>query len=424
MERIYRNDAYRLAIQRVNNINSPWKDSVEIPEIYVDSIAKIFYTIHNMDWSRTKDTILTLSGQPIFYGMDSTHYSSINNAWHENKVITIGVSSTASFANDWSTGNYRNTSNTDINYLVSRYNFTVAKSFTYQGTTWYHVISPRMINVQALIKQFAVVNGVTNAELNSYVGDGNSLTTIWQDDIVNLTYRLGCGDCPSGCIYGRLWRFNSNLTTCSVQYLSAANWGGGIGQIIYGLPYTCMGTIVPLGLSASGYIKNGQALVEWKAGSEQSITRYEIERSADAVHFSSVGAVPVLSASGAPKTYSWSDNLLLATTFYYRIKSINKDGTATHSNVVKLSSSKGVEFIIYPNPVYGNKINLQVANAAGNYTLTIYDMQGRRMFAQQLSIPSASFAGDIQLPASLSKGSYRVLLQNNTTQLQQLLMLQ
>jgi hypothetical protein len=118
------------------------------------------------------------------------------------------------------------------------------------------------------------------------------------------------------------------------------------------------------------------------------------------------------------------DNLLLATIFYYRIKSINKDGTATHSNLVKLSSAKGVELTIYPNSVHGNKINLQVTNAAGNYALTIYDMQGRRIFAQQLSIPSASFVGDIQLPSSISKGSYRVMLENNYVQLKQLLMLQ
>jgi hypothetical protein len=187
---------------------------------------------------------------------------SVNNATYQNKLINVAVSITAPFANDWTMGNYSNTSDNNINYLVRRYNLSVVPSFTFQGQTWYHIISPKIINVQALIKQFAVVNGVTYAELDSYIGDGNNLSATWQGNVVNLTFTLGCGDCPAGCTYRRLWRFNSNLASCSVEYLSASNWGGTIGQIMYGLPYTCMGTIVPLDLSATGYIKSGHAFIE------------------------------------------------------------------------------------------------------------------------------------------------------------------
>jgi hypothetical protein len=421
IERTYRNDAYRLAIQRLTEINSPWKDSVEIPDIYVDSIAKIFYTIHNMDWSRTKDTILTSYGQPVFYNSDSTHYVSINDARYQNKVINVGVSISASFANDWSSGNYSNTSNNNINYLVSRYNLVVIKSFSYQGTTWYHVISPKIINVQGLIKQFAIIPGVNYAEQDGYIGDGSNLSATWQDNVVHLTFAHGCGDCPAGCTYGRLWRFSVDLASCSVEYLSASNWGGTLGQVLYGLPYTCMSAILPVGLSATGHVKNGYAIIKWNADIEHKAAKYEIEKSADAIRFSTVGTEPVLFTSSPSINYSWTDNVPVTTTIYYRIKSTNKDGFSIHSNIVKVSPGKSVAFSIYPNPVNGKKINFKLTNAQGNYSLTIYDMQGRRIFAQLVPVNSASFAGDIQLPLTLSTGSYQVVLESGYTRLQQLL---
>ena len=45
--------------------------------------------------------------------------------------------------------------------------------------------------------------GITDASLNHYIGDGNSITVAWPHYI----FSFGWGDCPAGCIHRHFWKF-------------------------------------------------------------------------------------------------------------------------------------------------------------------------------------------------------------------------
>lgn len=134
MEAVYKNDVFRLTLAHLKDIQSPYKDSVKVPALYRDSVARALYAIENMDWSPLKDTILNLFGFRDFnpsqqFEADSLHIIAARSGsvWEYAYLpkLAVYVSSNADFYNNWINGNYRNTVNPQINYLVRHYNLQV-----------------------------------------------------------------------------------------------------------------------------------------------------------------------------------------------------------------------------------------------------------------------------------------------------------
>lgn len=75
-------------------------------------------------------------------------------------------------------------------------------------------------------------------------------------------------------------------------------------------------------------------LVEWTVGSELGSDRYEVERSADGLLFALVGTVPARGASD----YSYTDKASPGAV-YYRLRSVDTDGSAAYSPVVALAGA-------------------------------------------------------------------------------------
>ncbi|HMO60483.1 MAG TPA: hypothetical protein PKA46_00260 [Ferruginibacter sp.] len=229
MEAIYRNDAYKLAIKRVHDIGSPFADSVNIPEIFVDSIENALYAIANMQFSPVADTIKNLFGHTDFLtGSDSTHIRDLNYPFGLKQVEVV-VDNTTSWGAAWNAGNYYPTTNDTVNYLMSMYQLKIEPSaFQFYATkTIYVVSSPYAIQANALAKQFEHLSlvGAGYARALYQVGDGNSIRADFTNSGINLFFRYSCGDCPSGCTIGRNWYFKVQEQDCTVDYLSVEDWG-------------------------------------------------------------------------------------------------------------------------------------------------------------------------------------------------------
>jgi hypothetical protein len=95
---------------------------------------------------------------------------------------------------------------------------------------------------------------------------------------------------------------------------------------------------------------------------------------------------------------------------YYRLKIVDADGKVTYSTTVALLNAvKGFDIIsIAPNPVVDNNFKLNVTSAqAGKMEISIFDMQGRLVNRQTLSL----IAGYNSMPvnvANLSPGTYTI----------------
>ncbi|MDB5192830.1 MAG: hypothetical protein JWQ96_2393 [Segetibacter sp.] len=132
MEGIYRTDAQRLAITRLQQINSPLKDSVVISAITTDSISRVLYAIENMQWSPLKDTIMNLFGfrnfnKNVDFESDSSHIIStgLTGARPRLKLLSVTVTNNSPWGISWAAGNYYATPNDTINRLMNLYGLQV-----------------------------------------------------------------------------------------------------------------------------------------------------------------------------------------------------------------------------------------------------------------------------------------------------------
>jgi len=66
-------------------------------------------------------------------------------------------------------------------------------------------------------KEFAALEPLEVAYFNNgFIGDGNNITLTRNADSAIITFSIGSGDCPSGCIYHRYWEFRVSNGTASL----------------------------------------------------------------------------------------------------------------------------------------------------------------------------------------------------------------
>jgi hypothetical protein len=105
-----------------------------------------------------------------------------------------------------------------------------------------------------------------------------------------------------------------------------------------------------------------------------------VERSIDGINFTPVASVKSSSRTNEKENYSAADNIagLSATTFYYRVKAVEKGG-GKYSNIAVVSKGRNsVQVVqVHPNPVH-TYLQIGITSAAQtNANLYIYDAQGR-----------------------------------------------
>ena len=156
--------------------------------------------------------------------------------------------------------------------------------------------------------------------------------------------------------------------------------------------------------------KESAAVVSWTVATEKEVKNYMVERSTNGIVFESIHSTIANNSNNS--SYSYTDNLALAGINYYRIKAINMDGTVQYSEVVKVAIGDKKEGIsIYPNPVVGKTMHLQLNNlTTGIYTLTMFTADGQQVLEQNIAYTGESLSTTIQLPVTIATGIYQVNL--------------
>ncbi len=106
--------------------------------------------------------------------------------------------------------------------------------------------------------------------------------------------------------------------------------------------------VVPLGLlSFTGKGINSNIQLNWEMADEIQCEKFELQRSTDATHFSSIATIP------AGKThYQFIDenNPREAGKYFYRLKMTGLDKKIAYSKVVMIKTEKKFSIILSPNP--------------------------------------------------------------------------
>ncbi|MGB3091288.1 MAG: T9SS type A sorting domain-containing protein, partial [Chitinophagaceae bacterium] len=108
-------------------------------------------------------------------------------------------------------------------------------------------------------------------------------------------------------------------------------------------------------LSFSGTSQLNYNQLTWTVEQEQSLSRYELERSTNGTEYMRVGTISSRNQT-TQTVYSYNDNTTLFES-YYRLKIINLDGSYTYSSIVFIRRPFGkAEFSVLGNPFQDNII--------------------------------------------------------------------
>lgn len=159
------------------------------------------------------------------------------------------------------------------------------------------------------------------------------------------------------------------------------------------------------------YETAGKIAVEWKVENEMNIENYEVQRSVNGSTFVKLASVPLSKQNSTYTGYSWTDNNPSNGTNFYRIRSVDRDGSGKFSPIVKVEAEKTStgNITIYPNPIRGGVINLLFTNqSAGTYQVRLISNSGQVMFKDKLVVNSNNYSTALFTNKKLPKGVYQL----------------
>lgn len=234
-------------------------------------------------------------------------------------------------------GNYGSNANnsfnfgkSDSNYFFNPFSTSNTKCYRYSGA-----ISSPVINTYTL----STWQSITGNDIHTYE---NTNTAVWTYDSSRL-FKNPTDNVVVQDLQGFQYR---DLEGNTVTSLTLQPWTSKV------LIKTT--TILPVQLLAFTATKNSNnVLCAWQTSSEYNTQYFKVERSTDGQHFTSIATVAAKGNSSSATSYSYADSEaknITATTLYYRLTIVDKDGSITTSTVVVIRNSNESKVVIYPNP--------------------------------------------------------------------------
>ena len=155
-------------------------------------------------------------------------------------------------------------------------------------------------------------------------------------------------------------------------------------------------------LSFTGEAQSNSNKLQWTVGNEDKVARYELERGVSATTFQRIASVNATGNSN----YSYIDALNPIKSYYYRLKTIDIDGSFRYSGVVYIRRNEKTTFQVIANP-FREKIDIKVSviqNTEGR--IDIFDAAGKLLKRKKYNLQAGQSQLTINDLASLPSGTY------------------
>ncbi len=157
--------------------------------------------------------------------------------------------------------------------------------------------------------------------------------------------------------------------------------------------------------------KGSQVDLQWTISEQTNIASYQVLFSTDGRNFNT--AIAIVAANiNSSATYNAVHTTPVAGINYYRIKTIEKDGTISYSEIRKVTFGKSGTITVYPNPAV-DMVNITVTGSMINKaaTISIIAMDGKLVSQQRIANIGQTETVDV---SKLASGSYIIRLVTDT----------
>ncbi len=146
----------------------------------------------------------------------------------------------------------------------------------------------------------------------------------------------------------------------------------------------------------------------WSTANAINTNKFELERSADGVSYTSISSIKALNVSGI-NNYNYKDEQPLNGSSFYRLKIIDKDGKVSYSQTIAFNTKQKDTFSVSPNPVVNN-ITISHITANFNTQIKIYTVDGKLRSTYKVNDGATQTSIDA---SRLLPGLYTIVFINN-----------
>jgi Secretion system C-terminal sorting domain len=206
----------------------------------------------------------------------------------------------------------------------------------------------------------------------------------------------------------------TNVTSVPFDITSTpASYAGDRFMIVFKLaPTTNFTTIAALRHS------NNTVSINWGIENERNISNYTVEQSNDGTNFTAIATQTASANNGTNPTYSKLDAAASKANNWYRVKATNSNGTIKYTAIAMVGAVNEITIFadakisIYPNPVVGGKINLQLTNQAkGNYSVQLTNAMGQVIQIENVPVYNNNVLHTIRM-GNTATGTYHATVIN------------
>lgn len=160
----------------------------------------------------------------------------------------------------------------------------------------------------------------------------------------------------------------------------------------------------------NGNVTNNYANLNWASATELNFSHYVVEQSTDNTKWNIAATI---AAKGTNSNYS--TQVAINSNTFYRLKMVDKDGSYAYSKTLLLKKINKQNIELISNPVKDVvKININ-ATKATNYTISVYNVEGKRVDTRTLNHAGNGIV-TYNFNAPVVKGNYYVTVTSDNNE--------
>jgi hypothetical protein len=246
-------------------------------------------------------------------------------------------------------------------------------------------------------------NGFWSVDVASGASTGTYNITLYNTNYTNAAAGFSVGKSPSGA---PAWALQG--TCVGLCPVTAVQRNGMTGFSKFATVQSS--AVLPLQLlSFTAQPKGTYNEVKWETASEEKLHHFELQSSSSGLDFRNIHNREAAGNSSSQIVYRHNDYSYYSPVTYYRLRSVDNDGSARYSSIIQVENLKKMLNVwsIFPNPAM-NEVNIHFEAPYDNeMTVEVKDILGRQVAAYPFNVTQGDQTISINT-VDLSQGTYIV----------------